>query len=62
MGPWSEEKQFTRAMALKSKADDTTLNEDMRAMYQHKLMTLARNETQYNQRVLKIFNKPKRKL
>ena len=62
MGPYSEDKQFQRATAIKRLLDDNPdLDPLYKAMWQKHLNNLAQNETTYNYRVKHVYSllKPK---
>ena len=62
MGPFSEDKQFERASAIKRLLDtNPQLDELTRAMWENKLRNLAMNETTYNYRVKHIYSKMSKK-
>jgi hypothetical protein len=56
MGPYSEEKQFDRAMAISNLLENPDLPTETRAMWQNHLANIARNETTYNWRVKEIYS------
>ena len=61
MGPFSEQKQFERATAIKRLLDNNPQIEDLyRGMWENKLRGLAKNETEYNYRVKTIYSQMKR--
>lgn len=59
MGPYSEEKQFDRAMAISNLLENPDLPTETRAMWQNHLANIARNETTYNWRVKEIYSRMK---
>ena len=60
MGPYSEEKQFQRAMAISNLLENPNLPTETRAMWQNHLANLSRNESTYNWRVKEIYSKLKK--
>ena len=57
MGPYSEDKQFERATAIKRLLENNPdLPADYRAIWQKHLANLALNETTYNYRVKAIYS------
>ena len=61
MGPFSEQKQFERAAAIKRLLDNNPQIDDLyRGMWENKLRGLAKNETEYNYRVKTIYSQMKR--
>lgn len=61
MGPYSEEKQFERATAIKRLLDNNPdLPTDYRAIWQKHLWNLSYNETTYNYRVKNIYSNMRR--
>tara|TARA_B100001057_G_scaffold87128_2_gene83091 strand:+ start:4777 stop:4989 length:213 start_codon:yes stop_codon:yes gene_type:complete len=57
MGPYSEDKQFQRATAIKRLLDDNPdLDPLYKAMWQKHLNNLAQNETTYNYRVKHVYS------
>lgn len=62
MGPFSEDKQWQRCEAVRRLAEDKSLPEDTRAMWNRKLLGMALTEDEYNRRVIEIYNSPKFKL
>ena len=62
MGPYSEDRQFQRATAIKRLLEtNPQLDELTRGMWENKLRNLAMNETTYNYRVRNIYSNMKRK-
>jgi hypothetical protein len=60
MGPFSDEKQFQRAIAIKRLlANSENLDDETKAMWNRKLLGLAITEDEYNRRVKEIYNSPK---
>jgi hypothetical protein len=55
MGPYSEERQYKRAASLGSVLLEPTVDPDFRRIYEHKLRTLARSESDYNERVIAVY-------
>ena len=55
MGPYSEERQYKRAASLGAVLLDTGIDPDFRRIYEHKLRTLARSESDYNERVIAVY-------
>lgn len=56
MGPFSEEKQTQRAMAIeKLLFENPDLNAEMRTIWKRHLDALSTSEAQYNARVKTIF-------
>jgi hypothetical protein len=56
LGPYSEEKQFERAVAIKRLLDrNPDLDPRMKAIWESHLRNLARNEATYNFRVKQIY-------
>lgn len=63
MGPYSEERQFQRAESIKALLDNNPqLDPLYKAMWEKKLKNLALNESHYNFRVKKIYQKLKKGL
>jgi len=61
MGPYSEEKQFQRATAIKRLLDNNPqLDPLYRNMWELKAKNLAMDEDRYNARAVAIFSKLKR--
>jgi hypothetical protein len=59
MGPFSNEKQFQRATAIKRLlANSINLDDEMIGMWKRKLIGLSVNEDEYNKRVREIYNSP----
>jgi len=57
MGPYSEDKQFQRATAIKRLLEDNPdLDPLYRNMWEKHLMNLAKNETTYNYRVKHVYS------
>lgn len=62
MGPYSEERQYQRATAIKRLLDTNPQLDDVtRAMWEGHLRNLAHNEDTYNWRVKTIYSKMQRK-
>jgi hypothetical protein len=55
MGPYSEEKQMERALAVQRILSDPNLNEWSRNYWTKVAMTLSLNEEQYNARVKNTY-------
>jgi len=55
MGPDSEERQYKRAASLGAVLLDTAIDPDFRRIYEQKLRTLARSESDYNERVIAVY-------
>jgi hypothetical protein len=55
MGPYSEEKQMERALAVQRILSDPNLNEWSRNYWTKVAMTLSMNEEQYNARVKNTY-------
>lgn len=63
MGPYSEEKQYQRAVAIKRLLDtNPQLDTATRAMWEGHLRNLSSNEETYNFRVKTIYSKLRNKL
>ena len=60
MGPYSEEKQFQRAMSISKLLENPDLPTETRAMWQNHLANLSRSESTYNWRVKEIYSKLKK--
>jgi 3-methyladenine DNA glycosylase/8-oxoguanine DNA glycosylase len=57
MGPYSEERQYQRAQAIKRLLDtNPNLDPVYKAMWEDKLKGLALNEATYNHRVKTIYS------
>lgn len=58
MGPYSEEKQYERAVAIMRLLDrNPDLDPEMKAIWEGHLRNLSRNEATYNFRVKEIYTK-----
>ena len=55
MGPYSEDRQYSRAASLGRVLLNDTIDPDFRRIYEHKLRTLARSESDYNDRVSAVY-------
>lgn len=55
MGPFDEEIQYRRSTALARVILDKRIDPEFRAIYESKLNTLARSETDYNARVKGVY-------
>ena len=63
MGPYSEEKQYQRAVAIQRLLDtNPQLDATTRAMWEAHLQNLSNNEETYNFRVKTIYSKLRNKL
>lgn len=63
MGPYSEEKQYQRAVAIKRLLDTNhQLDATTRAMWEGHLRNLSNNEETYNFRVKTIYSKLRNRL
>ena len=61
MGPYSEEKQWERAGAIKRLLENNPqLDDYMKSIWQRKLRELALSEDEYNLRVREIFARVKK--
>ena len=62
MGPYSEDKQFQRAEAIKHLLENNPqLPDDYKSIWRKHLSNLALNETTYNYRVKAIYSHMNRK-
>jgi len=62
MGPYSEDKQFQRAEAIKHLLENNPqLPDDYKSIWRKHLSNLALNETTYNYRVKAIYSNMNRK-
>ena len=55
MGPYNEDIQYRRAASLGAVLLEPTVDPDFRRIYEHKLRTLARSESDYNERVKAVY-------
>jgi hypothetical protein len=55
MGPYNEDQQYRRAASLGRVLLNDTIDPDFRRIYEHKLRTLARSESDYNDRVRAVY-------
>jgi hypothetical protein len=55
MGPYSEDRQYSRAASLGRVLLNSTIDPDFRRIYEQKLRTLARSETVYYERVRAVY-------
>jgi hypothetical protein len=55
MGPYSEDQQYRRAASLGRVLLNDTIDPDFRRIYEHKIRTLARSESDYNDRVRAVY-------
>jgi len=60
MGPFSEERQYQRAASI-CRLLEQPLPDETRAMWEGHLRNLARNETQYNYRVVEVYKNIQRR-
>ena len=57
MGPYSEDVQYKRSCSLARVILDSTIDPEFRRIYQSKLNTLARSESDYMARVKGVYPK-----
>ncbi len=55
MGPYSEDRQYQRACALGTAILTDGIDPEFRRIYELKLRKLARNEQDYNERVVDVY-------
>ena len=55
MGPYSEDQQYRRAASLGRVLLNDTIDPDFRRIYELKLRTLSRSESDYNERVRAVY-------
>ena len=55
MGPYNEDQQYRRAASLGRVLLNDTIDPDFRRIYELKLRTLARSESDYNGRVRAVY-------
>ena len=55
MGPWQEEQQTQRALAIERVLSNPNLPEDTRVIWERHLRGLSRSEAQYNARVREVY-------
>lgn len=60
MGPYSEEKQYRRALTISKLLENQNLSFETRTMWERHLKNLSHNEETYNFRVKHIYSKLKR--
>ena len=55
MGPWSEDRQLKRAENIYKVLSNPNLPPEARRIWENHLANLAKSESQYNARVVKIW-------